>query len=77
MGAMVLATRAEPGCIDFAYAFDLLDPHLVRVSERWESRAALAQHQTSAHIGVWRAQGPSLGVTDRSLRLYEATPEPL
>jgi quinol monooxygenase YgiN len=73
--AMIAASRAELGCIDYAYAIDVLDPGLVRVSERWESRAALAAHAASAHLQAWRAAWREIGVSDRSLRLYEAEPE--
>ena len=41
MTRMIEASRAEPSCIEYAYAFDLLDPTLVRISERWTTRAAL------------------------------------
>ena len=75
MRAMIDASRVEAGCIDYAYAIDLFDPHLVRVSERWESRATLKAHQASDHIKVWRAAWPEIGVSDRSLRMYEGEPE--
>ena len=75
MEKMIDASRAEDGCVDYAYAVDLLDPTLIRVSERWESRDALARHVKSAHIAEWRACWPEVGITDRSLRLYEAEPE--
>jgi len=75
MCAMIAASRAEAGCIDYAYAVDLLDPHLIRVSERWESREALDRHAASDHIGAWRACWSAVGITDRSLRLYNAEPE--
>jgi len=77
MEAMILASRAEPGCIDYAYSIDVLDPGLVRVTERWESREALAQHFETAHMATWRSFFPTLGITDRALRLYEAGPEPI
>jgi len=75
MEAMIRASRAEAGCLDYAYSIDLLDPGLVRVTERWESREALAAHFTTPHMAAWRAQFADLGITDRSLRLYEAAPE--
>ena len=77
MLAMVSASRAEEGCIDYAYAFDLVDPGLVRVTERWESRAALEAHFKTSHMAKWRQSFPALGITDRSLRLYEADAEPI
>ena len=75
MQRMIEASRAEPGCVDYAYAVDLLDPHLVRISERWSDRAALAKHLRAPHLAEWRACWSAVGITDRSLRLYEAEPE--
>ena len=75
MEAMIKASRAEPGCVDYAYAIDLLDPALVRVSERWESRQALEAHLKSDHIRAWRAAWPDIGASGRALRMYEAEPQ--
>lgn len=75
MQAMIAASRAEPGCIDYSYAIDVLDPTLVRVHERWQSREALAAHQASAHLKAWRASWPEFGGCERDLRMYEAEPE--
>lgn len=75
MEKMVLASRAEPGCIDYAYAFDLMDDGLIRVSERWQDRDSLKAHFQTTHMAAWRAVWPSLNIQDRSLRLYEADPE--
>ncbi len=38
MRAMVQASRAEPGCIEYAYAQDVLDAGLIHVHELWRSR---------------------------------------
>ena len=75
MEAMIRASRAEAGCLDYAYSIDVLDPGLVRVAERWESREALAAHFQTPHMAEWRAQFATLGITGRSLRMYEAEPE--
>ena len=77
MEKMIRASRAEAGCLDYAYSIDLLDPGLVRVAERWESREALAAHFQTPHMAEWRAQFAKFSITDRSLRLYEADAEPL
>jgi quinol monooxygenase YgiN len=39
LARVIKATRLEPGCIDYAYAVDVLEPGLVRVSETWEREA--------------------------------------
>ena len=77
MAAVVAASRAEPGCVSYAFAQDLLDPNVVHIVERWESREALTAHAASAHFQAWRAQGAELGISDRDLRLYEADGEQL
>lgn len=35
MRRMVEASRAEPGCLDYGYAEDVLDPSLIHVKELW------------------------------------------
>ena len=77
MEQMIRASRAEAGCIDYSYSVDVLDSGLIRVAECWESRDALAAHFKTAHMATWRSFFPELGITDRSLRLYEADPEPI
>jgi quinol monooxygenase YgiN len=37
-------SRAEPGCITYAFTPDQLDPGRVLLFERWESKEALAGH---------------------------------
>lgn len=71
MARMIAASRAEPGCLDYAYAQDIGDPGLIRVSELWTDRPALDAHFASAHIAEWRASWPDLGIHDRDLVVYE------
>ena len=58
MSAMMAASRAEPGCIAYAYAQDLLDPALIHVVERWRDRAALAAHFAAAENSLLRRVWP-------------------
>lgn len=44
MRRMVEASRAEPGCLDYGYAEDVLDPGLIHVKELWTDQAALDRH---------------------------------
>ncbi|MEZ2329421.1 putative quinol monooxygenase [Mesorhizobium sp. RCC_202] len=71
MERMISASRAEPGCLDYSYAQDVLDPGLIRVSEAWSDRSALDAHFKSAHIAEWRASWAALGISDRKLTLHE------
>jgi quinol monooxygenase YgiN len=78
METMVLASRAEDGCIAYSYAEDLLEPGLVRVTEIWRDQAVLDAHFKTAHLAAWRAQWPALAISERRLFAYEAgDPRPI
>jgi len=72
MEKMVTASRAEDGCLTYAYGQDVLDPTLIHIVERWHDREALRAHAVSAHMAEWRAAGGDLGLHDRDLKLYDA-----
>ncbi|WP_296738870.1 putative quinol monooxygenase [Mesorhizobium sp.] len=71
MERMISASRAEPGCLAYSYAQDVLDAGLIHVSEAWLDRPSLEAHFKSAHIAAWRANWAELGIGDRNLMLYE------
>lgn len=71
MLAMLEASRAEDGCLEYAYAQDVAEPGLIRVFEVWRDQAALDAHFQTAHLAAWRAAWPEFGVSDRRLIAYE------
>ena len=72
MAKVMLATRAEAGCVQYNYAEDVLDPGLIRVSELWQSRAQLAAHMQTPHMALWVQERAGLGLTERSISVFEA-----
>lgn len=74
MRTVMIATRAEQGCIQYNYGEDVLDPGLIRVSELWESRAHLAAHMQTAHMAQWQRERAELGLSEREIMVYEARP---
>ncbi len=52
---MVAATTAEPGCITYAFTFDILTPGLMRIVEAWQDEAALAAHFKTPHMAEFQA----------------------
>jgi quinol monooxygenase YgiN len=70
MARVVAATRAEPGCIKYAYAPEPGDPGLFHVSEVWESQAALDAHFTSTHMKQWQVDRAELGMLERKITAY-------
>ena len=72
MARMVAASRAEPGCIAYAYAQDLLDPATMHVAEQWRDREALKEHFAAPHMAEWRGAMGSLGLSGRDLKVFES-----
>ena len=75
MEAMIAASRAEDGCIDYDYALDLAEPGVVRIFEIWRDQACLDAHFKTEHMAAWRAAWPGFGVSDRRLFAYEVASE--
>lgn len=67
---VVSATRAESGCVKYAFAQDPADPGLFHVSEVWDSREALDGHMVSAHMKQWQADRAELGMTGREITVF-------
>ncbi|MDR7102465.1 putative quinol monooxygenase [Croceicoccus sp. BE223] len=68
---VVAASRAEAGCIEYAYGADASDPGLFIVLEKWDSRAALDAHFASAHMKRWQETRAALGFHARAIRVHE------
>jgi quinol monooxygenase YgiN len=75
--AMILASREEAGCIEYAYSVDILDPQKMRIIERWKDLDALLSHFKEPHMAVFRAALAEIGPRDVSVRMYDAEPQPL
>ncbi|WP_427964903.1 putative quinol monooxygenase [Altererythrobacter sp.] len=71
MEPLLNATRAEDGCIRYAFAQDVLDPDLIHVAEAWRDREALKAHFESPHMAEWRTAIGEIGAFDRDLRMFE------
>lgn len=70
MARVIAASRAEPGCLAYAYAEDVIEPGLFRVSEAWTSREALLAHFETPHMKEWLRERAEMGLTDRDVIAY-------
>jgi quinol monooxygenase YgiN len=69
---MIEKTRQEDGCQLYCFAFDLVEPGLMRIYEEWESRPHLDAHAATAHMADWRAALGEIGVAERQVKIFEA-----
>lgn len=72
---LVAATRAEDGCLDYAYGEDLLEPGRVWVCERWRDEAALTAHLVQPHIAAFNAKLRAVRVLGARVVAYSAAGE--
>ncbi len=68
---MVRKSRAEDGCLDYAFARDLADPDTLVLFERWRDREALEAHGKSAHMADFQKAMCENPPVSRDLRMYE------
>lgn len=73
MQRMIEASRAEPGCIAYSFAEDLLEPGLIRIFEVFRDHEAQQAHAQSQHMKDWRAAWPALGIGERQITHYEVS----
>ena len=70
--AMVAATRTEAGCIHYAFALDIDEPDLIRISEKWVDQAALDAHFASPHMASFNQSMSGLERLGGDIRLFSA-----
>lgn len=68
---MVRASRAEDGCIDYAFASDLADPDTLILFERWRDQAALDAHGKSDHMAAFQDFMGANPPEASDLRIYD------
>ena len=69
--AMVRASRAEDGCLEYGFAQDLTDPDVLYLVERWRDRAALDAHSASPHMAQFKRAMAANPAMERDLRIFE------
>lgn len=70
--AMVAATREEAGCIHYAFARDVAEPDLIRISEKWTDQAALDVHFASPHMAAFNQAMGTVTTLGIDVRLFAA-----
>jgi quinol monooxygenase YgiN len=72
---METATRAEAGCITYAFSLDLSDPTTIRVIERWRSIEDIQAHMTSPHMAEFNRAMAAIRPNGLDVKAYEIAKE--
>lgn len=70
--AMVTASRQEAGCAGYDYAWDILEPNVMRIRELWQDEAALRFHFKTPHMAVFLAALRADKNVKTSIAVYDA-----
>lgn len=71
VAAMVKATLSEPGCHEYSFSENLLEPGVIQVYEIWQTPEALEAHINTEHMATYKAAIADLNITSRELYRYE------
>lgn len=68
---LMQATRAEAGNLDYYFTWDLVEPGLLRVFERWESQGAIDAHMKTPHMAKFIGSVGGFGLKGMDFTKYE------
>ena len=66
-------SQAESGCHDYTFSVELNNPRVLRITERWDSMAALTAHMHTAHMADFQAAMGAHPPKRVTATFYEAT----
>jgi len=69
---MLTASRAEEGCIEYAYSIDILDPSIMRITEQWVDDAALVAHFQAPHMAAFQKAVADLDVAITAVTKFQS-----
>ena len=72
---MIEASRGEAGCAGYDYAFDMLEPGLMRVREWWRDEQALRDHFATPHMAAFLKALRTLKPASVTIKCHELGPE--
>ena len=72
LSAMIEASRAEEGCIDYTYSVDILDPTRLMITEKWVDNDALVYHLSTPHMAAFQKAISELDVAITEVLKYQA-----
>lgn len=69
----VQRTRKKAGCIAYAFAADVLDPGIIRLSEAWRDLKSLEAHLADDEFQAVQQETVKLRILERNVQRYEVS----
>ncbi len=67
-------SRAEEGCVEYAFWADLQQPGRFHIFEAWATQEAFERHLATPHLKAFREARARLGILSFDLHCYRAEP---
>jgi quinol monooxygenase YgiN len=71
---MMTTSRGEPGCLEYTFAADPIDPSRVVLFERWENQEALDAHLVAVRANPQPSDSEVVPITS-SITIYDVSGE--
>jgi quinol monooxygenase YgiN len=71
--AHVPRVRAKDGCIAYAFAVDVVDPDVVRMSEAWRDQRSLETHLADDEFQAVQKELVHIEFIERSVQRYDVS----
>ena len=71
---MAIASRAEPGCLGYAFSFDIIDPEIAYAYEKWENEQYLHDHEKTEHRLRRREEIRAMNLGYEEIRFFDVDP---
>ncbi len=72
-GPHVQRTRKKAGCIAYAFAADVSDPGIIRLSEAWRDLKSLEAHLADDEFQAVQQETVKLRILERNVQRYKVS----
>jgi quinol monooxygenase YgiN len=72
---MEAASRAEEGCVDYAFCQEIGDSMKLRIIEKWTSMEALTEHFAMPHMAAFQEAVVAHTPASLEVKIHELGPE--
>ena len=74
---MEVASREEPGCLDYTLSVELSNPSVLRITEKWDAMASLEAHFQMPHMADFQQALAANPPESIDAKFYEVTEVPM
>ena len=67
---LISPTRQEQGCVHYGITIDLIEDHVIWITEEWESEEHLMTHLSTPHVSDFLQKASGFQILDADVKKY-------